>query len=244
MFLGDMKKNINANILVIEDEPEISYTIKRYLEQKDFTVTILSDGIEVVETIKKHEPDLIILDWLLLGKSGLEICADLRKAPATSTIPILMLSSRNEDFEKVTGLNIGADDYIAKPFNNSELVTRINALLRRARPLFSKENLVYGDIKIDHEKHKAYKNNVELKLAPIEFQFLQFFLENPEKIISKKTLMNKIWGAKTFVEERTVDVHITRLRKSISRSSNTKFESIKTIRSVGYVLNYNEIDDN
>ena len=244
MFLRDMKKNIKANILVIEDEPEISYTIKQYLEQKDFTVIILSDGIEAVETIKKHEPDLIILDWLLPGKSGLEICADLRKTPATSTIPILMLSSRNEDFEKVTGLNIGADDYIAKPFNNSELVARINALLRRARPLFSKENLVYGDIKIDHEKYKAYKNNVELKLAPIEFQFLQFFLENPEKIISKKTLMNKIWGAKTFVEERTVDVHITRLRKSISRSSNTKFEAIKTIRSVGYVLNYNEIDDN
>ena len=236
MFLGDMNKNIKANILVIEDEPEVSYTIKQYLEQKDFTVIILSDGIEAVETIKKHEPDLIILDWLLPGKSGLEICADLRKTPATSTIPILMLSSRNEDFEKVTGLDIGADDYIAKPFNSSELVARINALLRRARPLFSKANLVYGDIKIDPEKYKAYKNNIELKLAPIEFQLLQFFLENPEKIISKKTLMNKIWGAKIFVEERTIDVHITRLRKSISRSSNTKFEAIKTIRSVGYIF--------
>ena len=231
-----MNKNIKANILVVEDEPEISYTIKQYLEQKDFTVTILNDGIEAVEIIKKCEPDLIILDWLLPGKSGLEICADLRKTPATSKIPILMLSSRSENFEKVTGLDNGADDYIAKPFNSSELIARIKALLRRARPIFSTAKLVYNDVEIDLEHYKAYKNKVELKLAPIEFKLLQLFLENPEKIISKNTLMNKIWGADIYVEDRTIDVHITRLRKALSRSSNTQFELIRTIRSVGYIL--------
>ena len=231
-----MNKSIKANILVIEDEPEVSYTIKQYLEQKDFTVTILSDGIEAVEIIKKYEPDLIILDWLLPGKSGIEICADLRKTPATSKIPILMLSSRIENFEKVTGLDNGADDYIAKPFNSSELIARIKALLRRARPIFSTAKLVYNDVEIDLEHYKAYKNKVELKLAPIEFKLLQLFLENPEKIISKNTLMNKIWGADIYVEDRTIDVHITRLRKALSRSSNTQFELIRTIRSVGYIL--------
>ncbi len=239
-----MSKNIKANILVIEDEPEISYTIKQYLEQEDFIVTILNDGIEAIEIVKKCEPDLIILDWLLPGKSGIEICTNLRKTPATSEIPVLMLSSRNEDFEKVTGLENGADDYIAKPFNNSELIARIKALLRRTRPIFSNTKLTYDDVEINPENHTAYKNNVKLKLAPIEFQILQIFLENPEKIISKRTLMNKIWGAEIYVEERTIDVHITRLRKAINRSSDIKSELIKTIRSVGYILKSQQIDDN
>lgn len=136
-----MIKNIKANILVIEDEHEISYTIKNYLEQENFTVTVLSDGIDAIEIITKCEPDLIVLDWLLPGKSGIEICADLRKTPNTAKIPILMLSSRGENFEKVVGLDNGADDYISKPFNSSELVARIKALLRRARPIFSNTKL-------------------------------------------------------------------------------------------------------
>jgi two-component system phosphate regulon response regulator PhoB len=231
-----MIKNIKANILVIEDEHEISYTIKNYLEQENFTVTVLSDGIDAIEIITKCEPDLIVLDWLLPGKSGIEICADLRKTPNTAKIPILMLSSRGENFEKVVGLDNGADDYISKPFNSSELVARIKALLRRARPIFSNTKLTYAGIEIDPENHKAYDGKIGLKLAPIEFQILQIFLETPEKIISKKTLMNKIWGAKVYVEERTVDVHITRLRKVISKANHTKFELIKTVRSVGYIL--------
>lgn len=222
--------------MVIEDDLEVSYTIKKYLEQKDFVVTTLNDGIEAIEIIKKSEPDLVILDWLLPGKSGIEICVALRKIPATSGIPILMLSSRSEDFEKVVGLDNGADDYIAKPFNSIELIARIKALLRRARPVFSNVKLTYDDMEIDPENYKAYKNSIELKLAPIEFQMLQIFLENSEKIIPKSTLINKIWGAETYVEERTVDVHITRLRKALSKSSNVKFESIKTIRCVGYIL--------
>jgi len=231
-----MGKNIKAKVLVIDDEPKVSYTIKKYLEQNDFAVTILNDGIEAVEIIKKCEPDLVILDWLLPGKSGIEICADLRKTPTTSKIPILMLSSRSENFEKVTGLDNGADDYIAKPFNSLELIARIKALLRRTRPIFSNTKLIYDDLEINPKNYKAYKNKIELKLAPIEFQLLQIFLESPEKIISKSTLMNKIWGAEIYVEDRTIDVHITRLRKALSRSSNTQFELIKTIRSVGYIL--------
>jgi two-component system phosphate regulon response regulator PhoB len=231
-----MGKNIKAKVLVIDDEPEVSYTIKKYLEQNDFAVTILNDGIEAVEIIKKCEPDLVILDWLLPGKSGIEICANLRKTPATSKTPILMLSSRSENFEKVTGLDNGADDYIAKPFNSLELIAKIKALLRRTRPIFSNTKLIYDDLEINPENYKAYKNKIELKLAPIEFQLLQIFLESPEKIISKSTLMNKIWGAEIYVEDRTIDVHITRLRKALSRSSNTQFDLIKTIRSVGYIL--------
>lgn len=231
-----MGKNIKAKVLVIVDEPEVSYTIKKYLEQNDFAVTILNDGIEAIEIIKKCEPDLVILDWLLPGKSGIEICADLRKTPDTSKIPILMLSSRSENFEKVTGLDNGADDYIAKPFNSLELIARIKALLRRTRPIFSNTKLIYDDLEINPENYKAYNNKIELKLAPIEFQLLQIFLESPEKIISKSTLMNKIWGDEIYVEDRTIDVHITRLRKALSRSSNTQFELIKTIRSVGYIL--------
>eukprot|EP00919_Chromeraceae_sp_WS-2016_P053184 GHVR01126321.1.p1 GENE.GHVR01126321.1~~GHVR01126321.1.p1 ORF type:complete len:234 (+),score=26.10 GHVR01126321.1:83-784(+) len=231
-----MGKNIKAKVLVIDDEPKVSYTIKKYLEQNDFAVTILNDGIEAVEIIKKCEPDLVILDWLLPGKSGIEICADLRKTPTTSKIPILMLSSRSENFEKVTGLDNGADDYIAKPFNSLELIARIKALLRRTRPIFSNTKLIYDDLEINPKNYKAYKNKIELKLAPIEFQLLQIFLESPEKIISKSTLMNKIWGPEIYVEDRTIDVHITRLRKALSRSSNTQFELIKTIRSVGYIL--------
>ena len=197
---------------------------------------IRNNFIDAIEIITKCEPDLIVLDWLLPGKSGIEICADLRKTPNTAKIPILMLSSRGENFEKVVGLDNGADDYISKPFNSSELVARIKALLRRARPIFSNTKLTYAGIEIDPENHKAYDGKIGLKLAPIEFQILQIFLETPEKIISKKTLMNKIWGAKVYVEERTVDVHITRLRKAISKANHTKFELIKTVRSVGYIL--------
>lgn len=222
--------------MVIEDDEEITGKIKKCLEDNSFNVYILNDGIEAVETVKDYEPDLVMLDWLLPGKSGIEICNELRKIPSTSSIPILMLSSRGEDFEKVMGLDNGADDYLAKPFNDLELIARIKALLRRIRPIFSETKLKHGSIEIDSKVHKAYYHKMELKLSPIEFQLLQIFLEKPEEIIPKSTIINKIWGAKVYVEERTIDVHIARLRKAISRVSKEKVDHIKTVRSVGYIL--------
>ena len=231
-----LKKNIKANVLVIEDDIEISCKIKKCLEENHFNINVLNDGIEVTETVKETEPDLIILDWLLPGKSGIEICAELRKTQSTLSIPILMLSSRGEDFEKVVGLDNGADDYLTKPFNDQELIARIKALLRRVRPIFSEAKLTYGYIEVDPKIHKASCYNQEIKLSPIEFQILQILLESPEKVISKSTIINKIWGTKVYVEDRTIDVHITRLRKAIARASNNQLEPIKTVRSVGYIL--------
>ena len=230
------EKKIKANIMIIEDDEEITSKIKESLEDNSFNAYVLNDGIEAVEIIKDNEPDLVILDWLLPGKSGIEICNEVRKIPSISSIPILMLSSRGEDFEKVIGLDNGADDYLTKPFNDIELIARIKALLRRIRPIFSEIKLEYGNIEIDSKTHKAFYNKTELKLSPIEFQILQILIEKPEKVVPKSTIINKIWGAKVYVEDRTIDVHIARLRKAISRVSNEKSEHIKTVRSVGYIL--------
>ena len=230
-----LKKGIKANILVIEDDIEISHKIKKCLEENNFNINIQNDGIEVIQTVKETEPDLVILDWLLPGKSGIEICAELRKTQSALNIPILMLSSRGEDFEKVVGLDNGADDYLTKPFNDQELIARIKALLRRVRPIFSETKLTYGYIEIDSKTHKASCSNKEMKLSPIEFQILQILIESPEKVISKNTIINKIWGANVYVEDRTIDVHITRLRKAIARVSSGQSELIKTVRSVGYI---------
>jgi two-component system phosphate regulon response regulator PhoB len=228
---------LKAHILVIEDDENLSQMIKGNLEQSGYSTQILSDGLKAIETIRATKPDLIILDWLLPGKSGLDICKEARKHSDTSNTPIIMISARGSDFEKVIGLDNGADDYLAKPFSPQELIARVKALLRRIRPVFADTLLRYRDIEIDPARYKASKNQIEVKLAPIEFQILQILLETPEKVVSRNTLMNKIWGLENYVEERTIDVHITRLRKALVRGRKVEGEEIiKTIRSVGYKL--------
>jgi two-component system phosphate regulon response regulator PhoB len=231
-----MAKELRALILIIDDELELASKIKDYLEKNNYTAQILSDGVEALRVIRDIEPDLILLDWLLPEKNGIDICKELRKTPKVANTPVIMLSARGRCFEKIIGLDNGADDYLAKPFSYSELLARVKALLRRIRPIFANTKLIYNDIEVDPMKHKALKGNKEIKLAPIEFQILQILLERPEKVISRQTLMNKIWGVNTYVEERTIDVHITRLRKAIIRVSNDKENIIKTVRSAGYKI--------
>jgi two-component system phosphate regulon response regulator PhoB len=228
---------LQAQILVIEDEESLSTEMKYHLEYNGYSVQVLNDGLGAFETIEKNQPDLIVLDWLLPGKSGLEICKEVRRSSAISGIPIIMVSARGSDFEKIIGLDNGADDYLTKPVSPPELIARVRALLRRIRPIFSDALLKYRDIEMDPSRYKASKNQTEMKLAPIEFQILQILLETPEKVVSRNTLMSKIWGLETYVEERTIDVHITRLRKALFRADKNESEDvIKTIRSVGYKL--------
>ncbi|WPX95941.1 response regulator [Candidatus Bandiella euplotis] len=232
-----MSKKLKTKIIVIEDEEGVAQQIKSSLIDNDYDVAVLGDGLCAVETIEKNNPDLVLLDWLLPGKSGIDICKEIRKSKRVNALPVIMISARGSDFEKVIGLDSGADDYLSKPFSSQELIARVRALLRRAAPLTKEGLLAYKGIEMDTARHKTSKNNVEIKLAPIEFQILQILLENSEKVVSRDMLMSKIWGMETYVEERTIDVHITRLRKALVRADkNDSVEIIKTIRSVGYKL--------
>ncbi|MFQ3307287.1 MAG: two-component system phosphate regulon response regulator PhoB [Candidatus Midichloriaceae bacterium] len=231
-----MKTDINfmPKILLIEDDESVYKTLIPDLKDANYNVELMTDGLSVLDSIHLSKPDLVILDWLLPGKSGIELCHGIKKQ---HEIPIIMISSRGSDFEKILGLDTGADDYLTKPFSNSELFARIRALLRRVNPLFNKENLVYKNIRIDVSEYKAYVDNKELKISPIEFKLLIVLLENPEKIIPRDVIMNKVWGSKSYVFERTVDVHIARLRKAFSRAFfDNEVDPIKTIRSIGFKI--------
>ena len=225
---------MKAKIFIVEDEPSIVQLVKYNLEKQNFKVLVSNNGEEGLQEIKKTEPDLILLDWMLPDLSGIDICKALRKDTKFKNVPIIMLTARSQEEDKVLGLNVGADDYLPKPFSNLELVARVNALLRRSKPSIAEDVVSFQDLKIDRLQRKVFRGNKEINLGPTEYKLINFFVKNPSRVYSREQLLENIWTNSINVESRTVDVHIRRLRKAINLSG-TK-DLIRTVRSAGYAL--------
>ena len=225
---------MKAKIFIVEDEPSIVQLVKYNLEKQNFKVLVSNNGEEGLQEIKKTEPDLILLDWMLPDLSGIDICKALRKDTKFKNVPIIMLTARSQEEDKVLGLNVGADDYLPKPFSNPELIARVNALLRRSKPSVTEDVVSFQDLKIDRLQRKVFRGNKEINLGPTEYKLINFFVKNPSRVYSREQLLENIWTNSINVESRTVDVHIRRLRKAINLSG-TK-DLIRTVRSAGYAL--------
>ena len=227
------KKNIKLSVLVVEDDPAIATLLQYNLEKAGFVVHAACNGEEALLIVDEQEPDIVLLDWILPGISGIDICRRLRKVKATANVPIIMLSARGEESDRIEGLECGVDDYLVKPFSPKELMARINSILRRIRPAYALNEIVYGELKMDISAHIVTYKGAELKLGPTEYSLLRCFLENQKRVLTRDQLIKNIWGDTLDVEQRTVDVHINRLRKSLYACRNI---TIRTVRSAGYCL--------
>ena len=225
---------MKAKIMIVEDEESIVTLIKYNLEKEGYKVFFNSNGEKAIEDIKVNNPDLILLDWMLPNLSGLEICKILKSEKKYKHTPIIMLTAKGQEEDKIRGLNSGADDYITKPFGHKELIARVNALLRRAKPSVFEDIVQYADLKVDRIEIKVFRANKEIKLGPTEFKLLNFLIKNPKRVYSREQLLSNIWEENIHVEERTIDVHIRRLRKAIN--IDDKKNLIRTVRSAGYSL--------
>jgi two-component system phosphate regulon response regulator PhoB len=228
---------VNGNrlqILVVEDESALVEVLRYNLEREGFAVAAAADGEAALEAIADHKPDLLILDWMLTHISGLEICRQLRRRPETRDLPIIMLTARGEEADRVRGLEVGADDYVAKPFSPSELLARVRALLRRARPSTTSDLLTYAGVVMDLVSHRVLRDGRPVHLGPTEYRLLRFLMERPGRVYTREQLLDAVWGRDIYVEARTVDVHIRRLRKALNGPKDT--DMIRTVRSAGYAL--------
>jgi two-component system phosphate regulon response regulator PhoB len=225
---------MKAKIFIVEDEPSIATLVKYNLEKENYKVFISNNGEEGLKEIKKIEPDLILLDWMLPDLSGIEICRSLKKDKKFKFIPIIMLTAKGQEEDKVLGLNTGADDYLVKPFSHSELVARINALLRRVKPQAIEDSVTFEDLKVDRLQKRVSRGSQEIILGPTEYRLINFFITNPRRVFSREQLLENVWLNSINVELRTVDVHIRRLRKAINLPG--KKDLIRTVRSTGYSL--------
>ncbi|WP_339706880.1 phosphate regulon transcriptional regulator PhoB [uncultured Sphingosinicella sp.] len=225
---------MKPKILVVEDDANLVELIRYNLEQEDFAVVSTEDGEEALVLADEEKPDLVLLDWMIVNLSGIEVCRRMRREPATANLPIIMLTARTEEADRIRGLEIGADDYITKPFSPRELVARIRAVLRRLRPALAGGNLEYAGIFMDTTAHKVTRDGQSVALGPTEFRLLRHFLEHPGRVFSREQLLDSVWGRDVYVEQRTVDVHIRRLRKAINLDGLP--DVIRTVRSAGYSL--------
>jgi two-component system, OmpR family, phosphate regulon response regulator PhoB len=221
-------------VLIVEDEIDLITLLQYNLEKEGFRTINATDGQEALLLAQEQRPSLILLDWMLPVISGIEVCRQLRRNAETQSIPIIMLTARSDEADKVRGLNSGADDYLAKPFSPSELVARIRAVLRRANPGTNDELLQYGDVVVDLAAHRVRRNGRDIHLGPTEFRLLRHFMSHPGRVFSREQLLDFVWGNDVFVEARTVDVHIRRLRKVLN--SENEADLIRTVRSAGYAL--------
>ena len=228
---------MEISVLIVEDEVAIVTLLRYNLEREGFRVYSTGDGEEAITMVKEHKPDVIVLDWMLPSMSGIDICKQLRWSTDTKGIPIIMLSARGEESDRIRGLDAGADDYIVKPFSPAELVARIRAIFRRFRPALSEKVMSFADIKMDVTGHKVTRGatNAEVHLSPTEFSLLRYFMEHPGRVFSREQLLDAVWGHDIYVELRTVDVHVRRLRKGLDYDGN-QTDLIRTIRSAGYSL--------
>lgn len=225
---------MKTKILLIEDDQSLTELIRYNLTKADFEVHCESDGEEGLYATEDTSPDLILLDWMLPNLSGIEICRRIRRNKTTQNIPIIMLTARAEESDRIRGLDTGADDYVTKPFSPKELIARIHAILRRIRPALSGETLVFQDIILDASSHKVTRAGNAVHLGPTEFKILRYFMESPGRVFSREQLLDNIWGNDIYVELRTVDVHIRRLRKALNGENLS--DVIRTVRSAGYAL--------
>ncbi|MGN6285171.1 MAG: phosphate regulon transcriptional regulator PhoB [Afipia sp.] len=225
---------MGARILVVEDEEALTTLLRYNLDAEGYDVETVARGDEADTRLKERVPDLVVLDWMLPGLSGIELCRRLRARPETKQLPIIMLTARGEESERVRGLATGADDYIVKPFSVPELLARVKGLLRRASPERLATVLVYGDIELDRDKRRVARSGRPIDLGPTEYRLLEFFLEHPGRVFSREQLLDGVWGRDIYIDERTVDVHIGRLRKLLNLAREQ--DPIRTVRGAGYAL--------
>jgi two-component system phosphate regulon response regulator PhoB len=225
---------MSATILIVEDEADVGLMLRYNLEAEGFRVVTALSGDEAAERIREGVPDLIVLDWMLPGLSGIELCRRWRAREETASVPIIMLTARGEEEERIRGLATGADDYIVKPFSLPELLARINALLRRANPQLVNAVLKAGDLELDRNAHRVRRSGREVHLGPTEYRLLEYLMRHPGRVYSRGQLLDGVWGNDVYVDERTVDVHVGRLRKAINRGRNP--DPIRTVRGAGYAF--------
>jgi two-component system, OmpR family, phosphate regulon response regulator PhoB len=229
---------MSARILVVEDDASLNQLLRYNLEAEGFAVEVVENGEDAEVAVRETPPDLIVLDWMLPGVSGIELCRRLRAGKATRGLPILMLTARAEEGDRVRGLTTGADDYVTKPFSPAELAARVKALLRRSSPDRLVDRIVAGDIELDRQAHRVTRNSRELHLGPTEFRLLDHFMRNAGRVLSRNQLLDSVWGRDVYIDERTVDVHIGRLRQSLNRGRER--DPIRTVRGAGYVFGERE----
>ena len=225
---------MKGKIFIIEDETSIIQLVQHNLEKEGFVVSSSTNGNDGLKELKKFEPNLLLLDWMLPGLSGIDVCKSLRRDKNYKNLPIIMLTAKGEEEDKVKGLESGVDDYITKPFGFNELMARIKALLRRSDPKTVSDDLIFEDLKLDRTERRVFRDNNEIHLGPTEFRLLEFFLLNPKRVFSRDQILESVWPNNINVESRTIDVHIRRLRQSINLSG--KKELVRTVRSAGYSL--------
>ena len=223
---------MTATIMIVEDEADLSLMLRYNLEAEGFQVAAAATGDEAAEMVRDAPPDLILLDWMLPGLSGIELCRRWRAKQETASIPIIMLTARGEEEERVRGLETGADDYVVKPFSIPELLARIQALLRRSSPQLVTSILKAGDLELDRTSHRVRRSGRDVHLGPTEYRLLEYLMRSPGRVYSREQLLDAVWGTDVYVDERTVDVHVGRLRKAINRGRNP--DPIRTVRGTGY----------
>jgi two-component system phosphate regulon response regulator PhoB len=221
-------------VLVVEDEEALTTLLEYNLKREDFDVALAQDGEEALAMIEDEPPDIVVLDWMLPKVSGIEVCRRLRTRPETRNIPIVMLTARAEETDRVRGLETGADDYITKPFSTAELIARLRAVLRRIRPALVEDEVRCGDLRLDRAGRRVWRGDKEIHLGPTEFRLLDHLIQRPGRVFSREQLLNAVWGSGAEVEARTVDVHIGRLRKALNQYDQG--DLIRTVRSAGYAL--------
>ena len=225
---------MNGKIFIIEDETSIIQLVQHNLEKDGFIVSSAINGNEGLKDLKKFEPNLLLLDWMLPDLSGIEICKSIRKDKSFKNLPVIMLTAKGEEEDKIKGLDSGADDYLTKPFSYNELLARIKAILRRSNPKTVSDTLEIDDLRLDRLEKRVFRDSIEIQLGPTEFRLLEFFLTNPKRVFTRDQILENVWQNNINVETRTIDVHIRRLRKSININNNK--ELIRTVRSSGYSL--------
>jgi two-component system phosphate regulon response regulator PhoB len=222
------------SVLVVEDEEALATLINYNLGKEGYRVVLSADGEEALILIDEKQPDIILLDWMLPTVSGIEVCRRLRQRAETRNIPIIMLTARGEESDRIRGLDTGADDYVVKPFSMSELTARVRAVLRRIRPGLAEDHVSHGDITIDRVAHRVRRGDDDIHLGPTEFRLLDHLMQHPGRVFSREQLLDAVWGSDVYVETRTVDVHIGRLRRALNRGRDS--DPIRTVRSAGYAL--------
>lgn len=221
-------------VLIAEDESAVSELLQYNLKREDYEVAIANDGEEALLMMEERAPDLLLLDWMLPKVSGIEVCRRVRSGGANPNLPIIMLTARGEESDRIRGLDTGADDYVTKPFSTTELMARVRAVLRRIRPGLRDDKVIVGDIEIDRVEHRVSRNGNDIHLGPTEFRLLDYFMQHPGRVFSREQLLDTVWGSDVYVELRTVDVHVGRLRKALRQSGGD--DPIRTVRSAGYAL--------
>lgn len=229
---------MDPSVLIVDDETPIVTLLRYNMEKEGFRVFTTGDGEEAITMVKEHRPDIIVLDWMLPTMTGIEVCKQLRAQNETKNVPIIMLSARGEEADRIRGLDAGADDYMVKPFSPSELIARVRAVFRRIRPALSSKTLAFAGIKMDIAAHKVTRDGRDVHLSPTEFSLLRYLLEHPKRVFSREQLLDAVWGQDIYVELRTVDVHIRRLRKGLNYDGQ-QADLIRTVRSSGYALEEN-----